>query len=418
MNLKEIVKSNLCISCGACVYASQGKLHMKKNKRKGIYMPEDVVALSDQEEAKIRTVCPAQGFPIVAMANSIHVNAPFYDYRVGRYISYFAAKSNSSAVLQKASSGGIMTELAIYLLKNNLVQGIIATTFKYEGLEIVPHTKIYTDWQEILKAQGSKYMPVPALTILKDVQEFNGKLAFIGTPCQIASIRLLQNEEPIFKEKIKYTIGNFCGGFKDLKELSRLRSIAKMSNDVISEFQYRGDGQPGYMIFKTQSNKIWRYSYPDYGKLTGYMKYYRCRVCVDAMAELADVSCGDAWLPNFKSAGGNWSVVVVRNQSLAEILLKMNNEGVIEKAEITFEDLILSQKQNLNSKKERYVGRVNFLRKLGFKIPIYDAGWNFENKSSLCFEAKVYFSQILKLKLEEVGLYSVMNKYVRKLLNK
>ena len=90
MNLKEIVKSNLCISCGACVYASQGKLHMKKNKRKGIYMPEDVVALSDQEEAKIRTVCPAQGFPIVAMANSIHVNAPFYDYRVGRYISYFA----------------------------------------------------------------------------------------------------------------------------------------------------------------------------------------------------------------------------------------------------------------------------------------------------------------------------------------
>lgn len=418
MNLKEIIKSNLCISCGACVYASQGKLHMEKSKRKGIYIPVNVGSLSGKEEAKIRTICPAQGFPIAAMANSIHVNAPFYDYRVGRYISYFAAKSNSSAILQKASSGGIMTELSIYLLKNNLVQGIIATTFKYEGLEIVPHTKIYTDWKEILKAQGSKYMPVPALTILKEVREFNGKLAFIGTPCQIASIRLLQNEEPIFKEKIKYIIGNFCGGFKDLRELSRLRSIAKMSNDVISEFQYRGDGQPGYMIFRTQGNKIWNYPYPDYGKLTGYMKYYRCRVCVDAMAELADVSCGDAWLPNFEKVGGNWSIVVVRNQTLAEVLLKMNDEGVIKDAKITFEDLILSQKQNLNSKKERYRGRVNFLRKFGFKIPNYDAGWNFENKSSLCFEAKVYFSQILKLKLEEMRLYSVLNKYVRKLLNK
>ena len=182
MNLKEIIKSNLCISCGACVYASQGKLHMEKSKRKGIYIPVNVGSLSGKEEAKIRTICPAQGFPIAAMANSIHVNAPFYDYRVGRYISYFAAKSNSSAILQKASSGGIMTELSIYLLKNNLVQGIIATTFKYEGLEIVPHTKIYTDWKEILKAQGSKYMPVPALTILKEVREFNGKLAFIGTP--------------------------------------------------------------------------------------------------------------------------------------------------------------------------------------------------------------------------------------------
>jgi len=415
MKIQEIIDKNLCISCGACQYIAADKITMYENKKKGIFLPKISSKLSDNELKEIEDICPGNGYPIISLSEKIHSQSEHYYYKIGKYAVLKAVKSTSEKILEKASSGGIMIELAIYLIENNYVQGVVATEFDYSTGNIMPKTKIYSSSKDLLQTQGSKYMPVPALTILDEIEKFNGELAYIGTPCQIASLRLLQEKNPVIKKKIKYFIGNFCGGYRDMRELYKLRKIAGMTNESINEFQYRGGGQPGKMIFRS-SKKYWEYNYPDYAQLTGYMKYYRCRVCVDATAELADISCGDAWLKKFEDLGGNWSVIIIRNPELIGILNKMKDSGFILEEEITVDELIQSQRQNINSKKERYLSRISFLTKMGYRIPHFDGGWNDSKKTSFLFEAKVFYMQKIMYLLELCNLYRITNKIARKLL--
>lgn len=382
-----------------------------------MFLPNISSKLSDVDLEEIENICPGSGYPIISLSEKIHSKSKTYNYKVGNYIELRAVRSTSKKILEKASSGGIMTHLAIYLLDNNYIQGVVATEFDYSTGNIIPKTKIYTSSKDLLRTQGSKYMPVPSLAILDEIEKFQGKLLYIGTPCQIASLRLLQEKNSLIKEKIKFFIGNFCGGFRDMRELYKLRKIAGMINESINEFQYRGEGQPGKMIFKS-SQKKWEFNYPDYAQLTGYMKYYRCRVCVDATAELADISCGDAWLKKFDDLGGNWSVIIIRNPELIGILNKMKDSGLIREEEVTVDELIQSQRQNINSKKERYLGRVSFLKKMRYRIPYFDGGWNKNNQTSFLFEAKVFYMQRIVYLLERINLYRVSNKIARKLLKK
>ncbi|MEA5005227.1 MAG: Coenzyme F420 hydrogenase/dehydrogenase, beta subunit C-terminal domain [Rikenellaceae bacterium] len=414
MKLSNIVRNNLCVSCGACQYLSHDKIHLKEVKKKGLYIPTIKRELNKSEIVSIANCCPAEGYPIIELGKQIHDKTTQYDYRLGRFKSFAAYKSTSSKILKKASSGGLMTAIASYLLDNMIVQGVVSTTYTYRHDSIMPQTKIYRYSHELLETQGSKYMPVPALIILDEIEKFDGKLAFIGTPCQIASIRLLQKSNVIFKEKILFTIGNFCGGFRDMREIYRIKSIANINNENITYFQYRGEGQPGKMVFETKNSKYWEYPYPDYSKLTGYMKYYRCRVCVDATAELADISCGDAWLPRYQTADSNWSVVIIRNIELEQIINNMVANSVIIKSSLSLEDILISQKGNLLSKKERYLSRLRFLKLIGKKTPTFDGGWSIDGNSSFIFEVKVYVYQKIKYYCELIGIYI----YIQKIYNK
>lgn len=406
MSLLQNVKSGLCISCGMCTYLAPRKLVLKYNKHKGLYTPCLMDSLSDNEEYKIDNVCPAQGYPIVSMGKQIHNDVKLYDYRIGYYYSFVAARSLSDDIVRKASSGGIMTALAYYMLSSGLVEGVIATKYLYDNNGgIIPKTIVATSLQELLDCQGSKYMPVPIFDVLNTVKNYK-RLAFIGTPCQIATLRRLQNLSSEYNNII-YTIGNFCGGYRDLRELTRLKKIAGFGKEPITHFQYRGNGQPGQMVIEAR-NKRWTYPYPKYSKLTGNIKYYRCRVCIDATAELADVSCGDAWLPRFiQGSDKAWSIVIIRNRELSKIVEAMETNGLIKTEKILLDELIQAQKQNIISKKERFVSRIKFLRKIGkTNLPIYDGGYNPSQTTSVMFEAKVWFSQLYKVVLERLGLYS------------
>lgn len=412
--MKRIIKSSkLCISCGACVIASDGKIQLKEVYNKGMYLPYILDEISDEEANRIKKACPGNGYQIVSMANDLFGNNTKYDYRIGRYQNLYAIKCCSEEIIKKASSGGIMTALPKYLLEKGIVQGIVATKFIYDDGKIYPFTKIYTNSEALLETQGSKYMPVPALQAVEEIIKFNGHVLFIGTPCQIAGLKLLQQDNKVLKEKIKYTVSNFCGGFKDMRELSRFKSIAKMNNEKISYFQYRGDGQPGRLLMISENGKKWERPYTRYSGLTGYMKYYRCRLCVDATAELADISCGDAWLKKYLDIGGNWSLVITRNNELEKHLHQMSSESLINLENTSLAELIESQKTNIISKKERYRGRLNFFKFSGYPLTDFDGGFNSNKKTNILFEAKVYYEQLFKYFLERIGLYMILRKAVK-----
>lgn len=406
---KKHLSSKLCTSCGACSFLSEGAIVMHRTDKS--YVPTCKAELTEQVTKLIEIVCPSKGYPIVSIAKELFSGAS-YDYRIGFYQSFYAVKSNHSETLRHASSGGIMTELPRYMLLNNIVQGVVCTTYKFEKDVVIPVTDIVTDPDELSNYQGSKYMPVPALASLDKLKDFDGQVVYIGTPCQIAALRRLQAVSPMLREKVKFAIGNFCGGYRDLREQTDLIKTAGMRGATLTHFQYRGDGQPGYMRIEDDRGRSWRFEYPKYGKLTGYLKNYRCRVCIDATAELADIACGDAWIPEYRNK--NWSIAIIRNEELLPIIDRMVEENNISRKDISLENIVESQKQNITSKKHRFLSRQKLFKSFGWPVAVYDGGWNQDCPYTTEFELKVMISEWAKFFAYKLGFLETFNKLFKR----
>jgi len=94
----------------------------------------------------------------------------------------------------------------------------------------------------------------------------------------------------------------------------------------------------------------------------------RCRLCPDALAELADVSVGDAWLERFAGADGV-SDVVVRTPAGERLLEDAAEHLVLQAARP--EEIIASQSETHRAKRDVCRGRL-WLRSLARRpLPDY-----------------------------------------------
>ena len=398
-SLVDVVNSGLCISCGTCVSINSDEHHMVEQK--GILLPQNPSKMKFQDIGY--SLCPGKGYEIIKMGAELFKVNSSYDVELGYYLSHLAIRYSDSEFKKNASSGAIMTGLANYCLKNKIVDGVVTTKFAYTKNGPITKSFIALNEKELISSQGSKYLPVPLFEILPEILDFSGKLLLIGTPCQIASLRLLQRDNSDLKNKIIFTIGNFCGGFRDYRETHQLASLSGINFNEMKSFRYRGNGQPGSMLMEDQEKAI-ELKYPEYSRLTGLPKYKRCRLCVDATAELADISCGDAWLPRFIESGNAWSLVIIRNPLVKRYLDEMKDLNLVATEPISLEELKLSQKDNLNSKKRRQNTRMKLYKTIGAYIPQFDGGFR-DTNTSVFTEIRVLLQTHLFHVLERLGIY-------------
>jgi len=398
--IQNVVENNLCVSCGVCCFRDGKRVGtMVESTQKGIFEPS-----LDDESNDLIDICPGKGYPIVSMAKEMFKDVEYEDIELGRWKKAVVAHSTDEKILENASSGGVMTAIAKYLLEEKLVDGVITTKFAYGANGPRPKTFIATTWEKLVEAQGSKYIPVPVFEILDEVYAFDGRLLFIGTPCQIAALRLLQKKDPILNEKIYLTVGNFCGGYRDLKETDKIIRRSGFNKEKIKFFRYRGGGQPGSMLMIDSDNRKRELAYPGYARMTGVIKSLRCRLCVDATAELADFSCGDAWIPKYLKTNQAWSIIMARSNKAVEILKAMEISQALIQENISVKEIKKSQEGNLISKKVRQESRMKLYKLLGYSVPIFDGGY-YKDRKGILFELKVYFSHSVFAFLEQLGLY-------------
>lgn len=407
MKIEKVIDNNLCISCGLCSYANNTKMEMKK----GIYIPNFTNKIDNVTDKFLYNICPGKGYDIINLSKTLYQEGNTYDYKIGYYSSIGAVRTLDEDFLKNSSSGGMMSYLAFHLLDEKIVDGILTVKFDYTVKGPIPKPFIARTKEDLISAQGSKYMPIPLLQNIDEILNFPGKLAVIGTPCQIAGVRLFQNVNKELQEKINITIANFCGGYRDYRETERIFKVFNVDKNRINFFSYRGNGQPGTMTIKQDNGKIVRVSYPEYARLTGFTKYYRCRLCVDATGELADISFGDAWHNNFLKTGKKWSFYICRSKKLEAIIENLKNK--INFQDISYDDLISSQKGNLITKKERQHSRIKLYKLMKMQTPIFDGGYNNSNLN-LKLELKVLFSQKMMYFLERTGLYLTVAKIIKR----
>jgi len=410
-SIEDIVTNDLCISCGACsAFKQQSKYVMKENTSRGMYLPEQVRKKKSDIGTEIN-VCPGKGYEIVKMGLELFPEARNVDIDLGRWNRIFSGGTTDKRVAKNASSGGVMTEIAKFLLDTSVIDGVVVTSFNYGESGPRPNVKIVSTVEELLVAQGSKYCPVPVLDIIPEIKKFKGKILFIGTPCQIAGLRLLQAQDKSLQDKVPFTIGNFCGGFRDLRETDTLIKRAGIKVEDVISFRYRGNGQPGSMLIKDTGGKVAELPYPDYARMTGVVKHRRCQLCVDATAELADFSCGDAWIDRFLNTNEAWSLVITRSENAGKVIDDMVLNGNIKVETVTVDEVKNSQAGNLTSKKRRQLARRKLYTALGIKLPEFDGSYH-TNVGGMFLEVKVYLSHMFFSKLEKFGFYKIFAKLI------
>jgi coenzyme F420-reducing hydrogenase beta subunit len=68
-------------------------------------------------------VCPGKGVPLGRLSQKLYGDSPESCLELGHYRCLRVVRSTDSDILKNASSGGIMTQLAVFLLEKDYVEG-------------------------------------------------------------------------------------------------------------------------------------------------------------------------------------------------------------------------------------------------------------------------------------------------------
>jgi coenzyme F420 hydrogenase subunit beta len=403
--IAQVVKDGLCTGCGTCIaLCPEEAIKLTINEKKGIYVPE-------LNEDKCNNcgicyeVCPGHEVDFKQLNLEIFGKEP-EDIIIGNYLNCYFGHATDYNIRYNSSSGGLVTALLIFALEEGIIDGALVTRMKKDN-PLEPESFIARTGEEIIEASKSKYCPVPANIALKEILDSKEgeKFAVVGLPCHIHGVRKAEQINKKLKEKIVLHLGIFCNHAPNFWGTKLLLQRLKVREDEVIKIGYRGEGYPGSMKISKKSGELLLLLLPDYWNFVGTYFFYpaRCLMCSDGICELADISFGDAWLPELSHDKIGLSIVVSKSGIGEKILQMMKSKNKIELEEISVEKVIRSQAGMLYFKKKD----LNTRNKLFKVVPKY----NMEN--NLLESAVVGYLLAL---FPYLNSYASSNPFLRKIL--
>jgi coenzyme F420 hydrogenase subunit beta len=283
---------------------------------------------------------------------------------LGTYKQVLKARSTDKQIQKISQDGGIATGLLAFALEEKLIDGAVVAGPSDEMWKPAPTVALTVD--EILAAAGTKYTISPNLWAVKEAVRQYGleKAGIVTIPCQTMGLRKLQSY-PIgvrfVADKIALDIGIFCTEnfpFESLKTF--IEAKAQVSFDLVEKM----DIGKGKFWVHTADDLI---SFPI--KETHGYEQNGCKVCLDLVSELSDVSTGSIGAPD------GWSTVLTRTESGDTIFSKAVDAGLIETEPADEGKFGLEMLTKLaTSKKEKAMKEIDRRKDLGLPVPFKASG--------------------------------------------
>ena len=383
--LKDVVDWGLCIGCGACFYAcNKGAVSLMNIESIGIRPRFDINKCSNCTECL--SICP--GHMVNGnMNNGGQSITSESDIEFGPVIEIWEGYAVDPEIRYSASSGGILSALAIYCLEKENMEFVLHTGMDRKSPWL---NKTCQSWNrdDILSQTGSRYAPASPCEGIGYIENSNGQCVFIGKPCDAAAVSMLRRQRSELDRNLGLVITFFCAGTPSTQGTLDLIKSLNISLDEIDRVRYRGEGWPGNfkVLFNNRMNER-SLSYEDsWGRLTKYVSL-RCRLCPHGLGRIADISCGDAWHINPKDDRGH-SIVLVRTPRGKEILNRAIDAKYVELRRITPNEVIVAQ-VNLLQRRKHLFGRLLALRLMLVPIPRFKGFSLFRSWIKLSFLTKI-----------------------------
>lgn len=358
-NINEIIKNNLCTSCGVCEAVCPTSC-IKFKWVNGLKKP-DIDFDKCTNCGRCYQVCPGKNI-------ESHVGG--YEKYLGKIDESFIIVGAEKFKNKYSASGGFITSFLAYLLDSKKISGVLAVSLEGNDLKNAKSILIERS-SDLGKTTGSIYFSVPLEIGLEEVHKSKGKVAVVGLPCQIRGINNLMEQSKEFRGKIFIKIGLFCGfmvGYNAVEYLLDSLKIPNKKNIKKISFRAKKDDKKGFLV--ETSDKDYFIPISIYGTvLNRSFSNKRCLMCNDMASEYADISCGDAHKFGLKK-----SLIVSRNERATK-LIKMAEElgylKVVRKMEE--KDIFTSQEEILRYKKETIDIRLKIMRLVNGKTPKFEA---------------------------------------------
>ena len=368
---RAVMRAGLCVGCGSCASrADAGAVSMRMDR----YGERKPVAtghrLSLADPVFART-CPSgnRAADEDALARHRFGTAPHFHPAVGRWREAYVGHATDSAVRSSASSGGLGTWVALALLRSGEVDGV---------LHVAPRAPDDTDGplfdyrisrspDEVKGGARSRYYPVHMADVLRTVARTPGRYAVVGLPCFIKAVQLLRDEDPVFRDRIRHTVGLFCGHMKSARLIESFAWQMGVAPHELAaaDFRLKAEGRPAsYYVAGIEARdgrrieRAWeRLAEGDWG--AGFFQNPACDCCDDVMAETADVSLGDAWQPPYQHEALGTNVVVLRSAAMTRLFADGRYSGDLSLQPVDAEFLARTQAAGLRQRREGLAFRLS-----------------------------------------------------------
>ncbi len=288
--LETIVKNGLCIGCGLCQsVAGSDRIQMVMTDE-GRKRPSVAEPPSEDTLEKIKLVCPGIKVTGPDGGEGIAMD-PVWGPAARLAIGY----AGDPDIRFKAATGGVLSALAIYLLESGKVDFVLHVA-PQPGKPMRSVAHVSYSREDVMAGSGSHYGPSTPLTGVMELLDRGKPFAVVAKPCDIAALRNLARIDPRVDELIRYHLVMICGGASEFTKTLNLIANDGLTESDVSYIRYRGFGNPGQTTIETHEGKRFQHSYAEMWEDEGTWRLQnRCKICPDAIGELADIAASDAW---------------------------------------------------------------------------------------------------------------------------
>lgn len=365
---KQVVEAGLCTHCGTCVGLAEKDLHMVETVHGPV--PQLRHGRLPAPHPLLYGTCPGKGVNYPELYQAVFDRLP-ENWLLGPAEKMYVGYSRQSDIRRQGASGGVITQTLLYLLESGQIDGAVVVKMglprPWQAQAIIATTP-----EEIKACSQSVYAPVPVNAILAEMCKFNGRLAYVGLPDQVAALRMLQQAGHEGANKVSFVLGPYVGTNmyqEAIESFLRANNITDI-NQVI-ELRYRAGEWPGYLLVRMQDGRELKAEKFYYNYLIPFYITRSSWLAVDFTNELTDISVGDAWHPQYEALGAGFSVVVARTPKAVKLLNEMADAKLVSLEETTVENALSMHGHMLDFKKRGSFIRLGWRKRLGKKIPQY-----------------------------------------------
>lgn len=363
---ETVVKGGYCVGCGACAAVKDSPVEIKLNQH-AMYEATLKEGQTVKGHALLAKVCPFsdQSQNEYVIGKELYGKQAVKNDKLGYHLATYAGYVVEGGYREKGSSGGMGSWILTELLRKGLVDGVIHVKEKVPS-ENDPTLFSYTishTTEDIEKGSKSRYYPIEMSGVLKMVRDTPGRYAIVGLPCFIKSIRLISKYDPVLKERIKFCVGLVCGHLKSARFAEMMAWECGIKPDGLKKIDFRtklektAANRYGVTVNGLVDGRCEEIISPPVSEMygtnwgLGFFKYKACDYCDDVVAETADITIGDAWLPQYVSDTKGTNVIVIRDPVIQELIQNAQKEGRVHLDHVNAGQVIQSQKSGFNHRR-------------------------------------------------------------------
>jgi coenzyme F420 hydrogenase subunit beta len=320
--IEDVQKPGLCHRCGGCVTfctaVNYGALELDADG-KPRYGDEDKCI----ECGLCYSICPEIDELDEETKKKLGWSPP-----IGRIIETGIVRATDPNVLKKATDGGAVTALLLHLFKSGRIDGAIVTKpsgpflrepfLAVSQADILDAAGFFFDTSHGMKSFSDYYVTYGQIREFEPlIKKGLQRVAFVGTPCQIKSVRRMQTLNIIPSDTIKFCLGLFCSGnfvFGE-KQQQKIAKIGGFQFSDVKKLNIKDD-----LIIHFNSGEVKTMMLDE----LEFMKRFACYFCPDYSAEYADVSFGGI------GAEDGWTTIITRTPVGRAIVADARSKKAIE----------------------------------------------------------------------------------------